>query len=172
VGGGEELVTGERTRGSVTFERLGRRRGKEGKRRGEQGGPAVGVPHSAGAVVGLAPTGGRRPVTPAFYKNKILSTQERIEDAYQFAVYMKNLSKTNIVYDALHDMAYYIFLKSLRSLEEFRKNPHVKIPPKSPCANFQSLGKFQNSISNSKIFFIFGPADRAAHSAFGPAGSR
>jgi hypothetical protein len=24
-------------------------------------------------------------------------------------------------------MAYYIFLKSLRSLEEFRKNPHVKI---------------------------------------------
>jgi hypothetical protein len=70
-------------------------------------------------------------------------------------------------------MAYYIFLKSLRSLEEFRKNPHVKIPPKSPCANFQSLGKFQNSISNSKIFFfIFGLADLAAHSAFGPAGSR
>jgi hypothetical protein len=40
-------------------------------------------------------------------------------------------------------MTYYIFLKSLRSLEEFRKNPHVKIPPKSPCANFQSLGKFK-----------------------------
>jgi hypothetical protein len=31
------LVTGERTRGSVTFERLGRRRGREGKRRGERG---------------------------------------------------------------------------------------------------------------------------------------
>jgi hypothetical protein len=29
-------------------------------------------------------------------------------------------------------MAYYNFLKSLRSLEEFMKNPHVKIPPKSP----------------------------------------
>jgi hypothetical protein len=70
-------------------------------------------------------------------------------------------------------MAYYIFLKSLRSLDEFRKNPHVKIPPKSPCANFQSLGKFQNPIPNSKIFFfIFGRADLAAHLAFGPVGSR
>ncbi len=36
-------------------------------------------------------------------------------------------------------MAYFIFLKYLRSLEEFRKNPHVKIPPKSICANFQIL---------------------------------
>jgi hypothetical protein len=68
-------------------------------------------------------------------------------------------------------MAYYIFLKSLRSLEEFRKNLHVKIPPKSPCANFQSLGKFKNSIFNSEIiFFAFGPADLAAHSAIGPTG--
>jgi hypothetical protein len=25
----------------------------------------------------------------------------------------------------LHDMTYYIFLKSLKGLEEFRKNPHV-----------------------------------------------
>jgi hypothetical protein len=52
-------------------------------------------------------------------------------------------------------MAYYIFLKSLRSLEEFRKNPHVKIPPKSPCANFQSLGKFKNPIFNSEILFPY-----------------
>jgi hypothetical protein len=51
-------------------------------------------------------------------------------------------------------MAYYIFLKSLRSLEEFRKNPHVKIPPKSPCANFQSLDKLKNLIFNSKIPFL------------------
>jgi hypothetical protein len=50
-------------------------------------------------------------------------------------------------------MAYYIFLKSLRILEEFRKNLHVKIPPKSPCANFQSLGKFRNPIFNSEILF-------------------
>jgi hypothetical protein len=50
-------------------------------------------------------------------------------------------------------MAYYIFLKSLRSLEEFRKNPHVKIPPKSPSTNFQSLGKFKNPIFNSEILF-------------------
>jgi hypothetical protein len=70
----------------------------------------------------------------------------------------------------LHGMAYYIFLKSLMSLEEFRKNPHVKIPPKSPCANFQSLGIFKNPIFNSEILFLtFGPANLAAHSAFGPA---
>jgi hypothetical protein len=52
-------------------------------------------------------------------------------------------------------MAYYIFLKSLRSLEEFRKNPHVKIPPKSSCANFQSFSKFKNAIFNSKIPFPY-----------------
>jgi hypothetical protein len=52
-------------------------------------------------------------------------------------------------------MAYYIFLKSLRSLEEFRKKPHVKIPPNFPCAHFQSLGKFQNPISNLKIFLLY-----------------
>ena len=50
-------------------------------------------------------------------------------------------------------MAGYIFLKSLRSLEEIRKNPHVKIPPKSPSTNFQSLGKFKNPIFNSEIPF-------------------
>jgi hypothetical protein len=67
----------------------------------------------------------------------------------------------------LHGILY--FSKILRSLEEFRKNPHVKIPPKSHCANFQSLGKFQNPISNSKIlFFIFSPVDLAARSAFWP----
>jgi hypothetical protein len=68
-------------------------------------------------------------------------------------------------------MAYYIFLKSLRSLEEFRKNPHVKIPPKSPCANFQSLVKFKNPFLIQKFFFLaFGPTDLAAHLAVGPAG--
>jgi hypothetical protein len=51
-------------------------------------------------------------------------------------------------------MTYYIFLKSLTSIEEFRKNPHVKIPPKSPCANFQSLGKFKNPILIRKLFFL------------------
>jgi hypothetical protein len=50
-------------------------------------------------------------------------------------------------------MAYYIFLKSLRSLGEYRKNPQVKTPPKSPSTNFQSLGKFKNPIFNSKILF-------------------
>jgi hypothetical protein len=63
-------------------------------------------------------------------------------------------------------MAYFILLKSLRSLEEFRKNPHVKIPSKSPCANFQSHGTFKNQILFGKEFFsvTFGPA--AAHSYF------
>jgi hypothetical protein len=51
-------------------------------------------------------------------------------------------------------MAYYIFLKSLRSLEEFRKSPHAKIPPKSPSTNFQSLDKFKNPIFNSEILFL------------------
>jgi hypothetical protein len=45
-------------------------------------------------------------------------------------------------------MTYFIFLKYLRSLEEFRKNSHVKIPPKSPCVNFQSRGKFKNYFSS------------------------
>jgi hypothetical protein len=67
-------------------------------------------------------------------------------------------------------MACYIFLKSLRSLEEFRKNSHVKVPPKSPSTNFQSLGKFKNLILIRKFLFflIFGPADPAARLASGP----
>jgi hypothetical protein len=56
-------------------------------------------------------------------------------------------------------MAYYIFLKSLRSLEEFRKNPHVKIPPKSPSTIFQSLAIIKNQILFGKEFFLhFRPA--------------
>jgi hypothetical protein len=70
---------------------------------------------------------------------------------------------------AWHGILY--FLKSLRSLEVFRKNPHVKIPPKSPSTNFLVNSKFQFLIQ--KFFFLaFGPADLAAHLAFGPAGSR
>jgi hypothetical protein len=65
-------------------------------------------------------------------------------------------------------MAYYIFLKPLRSLEEHRKNPHVKIPPKSPCANFQSLGIFKNQFLSVKEFFpslSAGPAHRTPSSS-------
>jgi hypothetical protein len=55
-------------------------------------------------------------------------------------------------------MAYFMFLKYLDSLEDFRKNPHVKIPPKSSCANFQSLGIFKNLIFIQKgIFLRFRP---------------
>jgi hypothetical protein len=74
--------------------------------------------------------------------------------AYQFVVHRKNLPKINFVWDALHGMAYYTFLKSLRSLEEFRKNPHVKIPPKSPCANFQSLVNSKIQFLIRKFFFL------------------
>jgi hypothetical protein len=44
-------------------------------------------------------------------------------------------------------MACYIFLKSLRSLEEFRKNPHVKIPP-------NLLLQISKALVNSKIQFL------------------
>jgi hypothetical protein len=63
-------------------------------------------------------------------------------------------------------MAYYIFLKSLRSLEEFRKNPHVKIPPKSPSTNFQSHAIIQKSNFIRKRIF----PSRLAQSAQRPAG--
>jgi hypothetical protein len=63
-----------------------------------------------------------------------------------------------------------IFLKYLRSLEEFRKNPCVKIPPNSPCANFQSLGIFKHSIFIRKEnFFNFRPnrpSGQPAHLTF------
>jgi hypothetical protein len=60
---------------------------------------------------------------------------------------------------ALHIL---FFLKSLRSLEEFRKNHHVKIPPKSPPTNFQSLGIFKNQILFEKEFSSdFGPSGPA-----------
>jgi hypothetical protein len=71
----------------------------------------------------------------------------------------------------IHGMTYYIFLKSLRSLEEFRKNPRVKIHPKAPSTNFHGLGKFKNPNFNSEIIFLaFGPAILAARSASGLAG--
>jgi hypothetical protein len=66
-------------------------------------------------------------------------------------------------------MAYYIFLKYLRSLEEFMKNPHVKIPPKSPSTNFQSLAIIKNQFFIQKrIFLHFRP--RTAQRPVGPSG--
>jgi hypothetical protein len=60
-------------------------------------------------------------------------------------------------------MAYYIFLKSLRSQEEFRKNPHVKIPPKSSSTISQSPAIIKNQIIFGKEFsFAFGPIGPAA----------
>jgi hypothetical protein len=62
-------------------------------------------------------------------------------------------------------MAYYIFLKTLRSLEEFRKNPHVKIPPKSLATNFQSLSIIKNQ-------FLFGKKISSLSAQNGPAANR
>jgi hypothetical protein len=83
---------------------------------------------------------------------------------------MKNFPKKSCIgCIALHGMAYYMFLKPLRSLEEFRKNPHIKIPPKSPCTNFQILGIFNNPIFIPKrISFKFQPSHPSACLAFQP----
>jgi hypothetical protein len=51
-------------------------------------------------------------------------------------------------------MAYYIFLKSLRSPEEFTKNPHIKIPPKSAPTNIQRLCIFKKSKIYSEIILL------------------
>jgi hypothetical protein len=72
-------------------------------------------------------------------------------------------------------MTYFIFLKYLRSLEKFRKNPHIKISPKSPPINFQSLGIFKNqnfiqkrifpSLSAQSAQRPTGPSGLSAHAA-------
>jgi hypothetical protein len=90
----------------------------------------------------------------------------RISKIFQDNAFTKNLL-------GLHGMSYYIFfLKSLWRLEEFRKNPHLKIPPKYPCTNFQSLGKFKNSIFIPKRFPLqiwpSRPSRPLAYSAFRP----
>jgi hypothetical protein len=75
---------------------------------------------------------------------------------------------SNIILYMMHFMAWHIvfFLKSFRILEEFRKNPHIKIPPKSLCANSQILGSFQNSYFILKGFFLaFGPVGPAGYPA-------
>jgi hypothetical protein len=65
----------------------------------------------------------------------------------------------------MHCVAWHIifFIKSLRSLEEFRKNPHVKIPPKCPATISQSPAVIKNQILFGKeFFFAFGPIGPAA----------
>jgi hypothetical protein len=67
----------------------------------------------------------------------------------------------------LHGMAYYIFLKSWRSLKEFRKNPHLKISPKSPSTNFQSLAIIKNQIFiRKKNFLHFRPIRPSSQPAY------
>jgi hypothetical protein len=69
-------------------------------------------------------------------------------------------------------MAYYIFLKSLKILEEFWKYRHIKISPKSPCT-------ISKAFVNSKKYILFPkgippsfrpnrPNSQPAHSAFWP----
>jgi hypothetical protein len=60
----------------------------------------------------------------------------------------------------------------LDSLEDFRKNPHVQIPHKSPPTNFQRLGIFKNQIvirkRNFPHFRPNQPNSQPAHPAFRP----
>jgi hypothetical protein len=59
-------------------------------------------------------------------------------------------------------MAYCIFYKSLRILEEFWKHPCVQIPSKSSCRNSQNLAKFRNLFKSenpfSYLLLAFSPA--------------
>jgi hypothetical protein len=64
-------------------------------------------------------------------------------------------------------MAYRIFLKKLRILEEFRTNLHIKIPPKYPCQNFQNLLKIPKTVFyyerfSSSPFGLVGLADQSS----------
>jgi hypothetical protein len=70
-------------------------------------------------------------------------------------------------------MAYYIFLKSLRSLEEFRKILMSKFLLNLLLQISKALVNSTIQFLIQKFFFLaFGPADLAAHSAFSLAGSR
>jgi hypothetical protein len=54
--------------------------------------------------------------------------------------------------------AIFLFLKSMESLEDFRKNSHVQIPSKSPCTKFQSLTNSKNQFKIRKeILPLFQP---------------
>jgi hypothetical protein len=92
-------------------------------------------------------------VTPTFYKNKIfVHIGVHIKCISNYSTYEKlSKNKSCIGCIAWHGILY--FSKILSSLEEFRKNPHVKIPPKSPSTNCQSLGKFKNPILIQKFPF-------------------
>jgi hypothetical protein len=63
----------------------------------------------------------------------------------------------------MYGTTYFIFLKSLKSQEEFRKNPPHQNSPKSHI-NFQSLGIFSKIqfLFRKEIIFSFGPADQPA----------
>jgi hypothetical protein len=56
---------------------------------------------------------------------------------------VKLFKKINWAKVAYHGMPFGIFLKFLENLEDFKKNPHVKIPSKSSFTNFQNLPKIQ-----------------------------
>jgi hypothetical protein len=67
-------------------------------------------------------------------------------------------------------MAYFIFLKYLDSLEDFRKNPHVKIPPKSSPSKFPKPWyiKKSNFYSEKNFSFTFGPIGPVASQPIRP----
>jgi hypothetical protein len=54
------------------------------------------------------------------------------------------------------------FIKSLRSLEEFRKNPHAQIPPKLLVQFSKALAKNLKFNLNLKEFLPWNPAQSAS----------
>jgi hypothetical protein len=66
----------------------------------------------------------------------------------------KRFSQLKLPYGYVSWDVIFYFLKSLRSLEEFKKNLHAQIPPKSPCRIFQILAKFQIPLKFKNQFSI------------------
>jgi hypothetical protein len=88
----------------------------------------------------------------------------QISKIYQDNAFTKNLL-------GLHGMAYYIFLKSLRSLEEFRKIPTSKFLLNLLVQIFKALVNSKIQLLLRKGFlFRFGPAARRCIWPFSPAG--
>jgi hypothetical protein len=89
-----------------------------------------------------------RVVTLTSYKNKIFASIEVHIGCISICCAYEKPSKNNLTKDALNGMAYYIFLKSLRSLEDFKKIFISKFL-------LNLLVQIFNALVYSKIQFLF-----------------
>jgi hypothetical protein len=83
-------------------------------------------------------------VTPTFCNNFFCQTRFALGCILNKYIKVKLFKKNNWAKITYHGMSFGIFLKFLENLEDFRKNPHVKIPSESPCTNFQNLPSFSS----------------------------